>query len=211
MKLYYFPISTYSEKAVLALYEKQIEFTPEVVNLTTTDGRAAYEKVYPLGKVPLLIADDGRFVPESSIIIEYIDARSNKGPRLIPEDRDLARQTRFYDRIFDCYVNEPFQTIFFDGRRPEAERNPTNVARARHRLETVYKMLDKHFEKNEWAIGEHFTMAECAAGPALVGARMVQPFDSHKNLSRYFGRLVERPTFARVLEEAKPYLAKLMG
>ena len=144
-------------------------------------------------------------------IVEYLDTQLDRGPRLIPEDRELARRTRFFDRHFDLYVNEPALTIFFDGRKPEAERNPAAVAAARERLDTVYTMLDKHFEKGPWAVGEAFTLADCSAAPALAMARMMHPFDKHANLTRYLGRLVERPSFARVLTEAKPYVAKLMG
>jgi glutathione S-transferase len=211
MKLYYFPVSTFSQKALIALYEKGIKFTPEIVDFLSPEGKAAYKKVYPLGKVPLLVRDDGGFIPESSIIIEYLDTQFDAGPRLIPEDKELARRTRFYDRQFDLYVNEPTVTLFFDGRKPEAERNPAAAATARERLDLMFTMFDKHFEKHTWALGDTFTMADCAAAPALGLARMVHPFDKHTNLTRYFGRLVERPSYARVLDEAKPYIAKLMG
>jgi glutathione S-transferase len=211
MKLYYFPLSTYSQKALVALYEKGIKFTPEIVDLSSAEGRAAYKKIYPLGKVPLLVRDDGRLIPESSIIIEYLDTQLDAGPRLIPEDKELARITRFHDRQFDLYVNEPALTIFFDGRKPETERSPANVAAARERLDTMYGVLDRLLEHRTWAIGDVFTLADCAAAPHLALARMVHPFDKHANLTRYFGRLVERPSFARVISEAKPYMARLMG
>ena len=211
MKLYYFPISTYSHKALIALYEKNVPFEPEVANLGTAEGRAAYKKIYPLCKVPLLVTDEGRHIPESSIVIEYLDTHFDAGPRLIPTDKALARQTRFMDRMFDLYVNEPFQTIFFDARKPEAERSPSHVARARERLDVMYEFLDKHLDKKIWALGDEFTLADCAAAPALAGARMVHPFDRHANLTAYFGRLVERSSYARVVAEAKPWLAKLMG
>jgi glutathione S-transferase len=211
MKLYYFPLSTYSQKVLIALYEKGIEFTPEIVDLSSPEKRAAFREIFPLGKVPLLVRDDGWFVPESSIIIEYLDTQFDRGPRLIPEDKELARRTRFFDRMYDLYVDAPAVTIFLDARKPEPERNPAAVAAAREQLNTVYPQLDKHAEKETWAIGEAFTMADCSAAPALALARMVHPFDKYPNLTRYFGRLVERPTFARVLNEAKPYAAKLMG
>lgn len=212
MKLHYFPLSTYSQKALIALHEKEIPFTAEIVDFLTPEGRAAYKQIYALGKVPLLVLDDGHLIPESSIIIEYLDTHFDTGPRLIPADKDLARQTRFVDRVLDLYVNDTFQTIFFDGRKPEAERSPSAVEQARGRMKVAYEFLNKHLEKTgPWAMGDGFTMADCAAAPALAAARMVQPFDEHEHLTRYFGRLVERPTFARVLEEAKPYMARLMG
>jgi glutathione S-transferase len=212
MKLHYFPLSTYSQKALIALYEKGTDFTLEMVDFLSAEGRAAYKKIYPLGKVPLLVRDDGWIVPESTIIVEYIEQHHQGGTKLIPADPELARRTRFMDRMFDLYVNDPFQVIFFDARKPEAERSPTAVAAARERLDVMYEFLDKHLAKcGPWAVGEAFTMADCAAAPALTGARMVHPFDKHQNLMSYFGRLTERPSFARVLTETKPYVARLMG
>jgi glutathione S-transferase len=211
MKLYFFPLSTYSQKALVAFYEKGIDFTPEIVNLGTPEGRAAYKKFYPLGKVPVLVRDDGWLIPESTIIVEYLDTQIDKGPRLIPEDKELARRARFFDRQLDCYVTEPALSLFFDGRKPEAERNPTAAAAARDRLDVMYGWLDRHLEKNTWFVGDLYTLADCAAAPSLALARMMHPFDKHANISRYFGRAVERPSFARVLSEAKPHMAKLMG
>jgi glutathione S-transferase len=211
MKLYYFPLSTFSQKTLTAFYEKGVEFTPEMVDLSSNEARAAYKQLYPLGKVPLLVRDDGWLIPESTIIIEYVDTQLDTGPRLIPEDKELARRTRFLDRQLDLYVNEPAVTTFLDGRKPEAERNPANVAAARARLDQMYPYLDKHFEKKTWAVGDVFTMADCSAAPALALARIVHPFDKYANLTRYFGRLVERPSFARVVNEAKPLMSRLMG
>ncbi len=211
MKLYTFPLSTYSQKTLVALYEKGIDLTQELVNFREPESRAAYKKIYPLGKVPLLVRDDGWLIPESSIIIEYLDGLSDSGPRLIPDDKELGRRVRCYDRQFDLYVNDSATAIFFDGRKPESERSPSAVKAARERLDTVYPMIDKMVEKGPWVLGDTFTMADCAAAPALALARMMHPFDKYENLTRYFGRLVERPSFARVLTEVKPYVAALMG
>jgi len=211
MKLYYYPLSTFSQKALIAFHEKGIKFTAEVVDLANAEARAAYKQIYPLGKVPLLVRDDGWIIPESTIIIEYLDSQIDQGPRLIPDDKELARRTRFLDRQFDLYVNGAALEIFFDGRKPEADRHAPTVTAARARLDSMYPYLDKHFEKNTWAIGDMFTMADCSAAPALSLARMVHPFDKFPNLGRYFGRLVERPSYARVLADAKPYMARLMG
>ncbi|MBK8259417.1 MAG: glutathione S-transferase family protein [Polyangiaceae bacterium] len=211
MKLHYHPISSYSQKTLMAFHEKGVAFTPEIVDLFSPEGRAEYKKFYPLAKIPVLVLDNGWPIPESSIIIEYIDTHFDSGTQLIPADKDLARRARMFDRWFDQYVNEPFQKIFFDGRRPEDKRDPLGVTQARATLTTMYGMLDNHLAKNTWSVGDTFTMAECAAAPALAYARMIEPFDKHTHLTAYFGRLAERPSFLKVMEEAKPYLAKLMG
>lgn len=211
MKLYFHPLSTYSQKTLFALYEKNLSFTPEIVDLMNPEAQAAYKKVYPLGKVPLLVLDDGWVIPESSIIIEYIDTHFSSGPRLIPEDKELARRCRFHDRQFDLYVNEPFQKVFFDGMRPEAERDPKGVAAAKERLDIMYTYFDKHLASRPWALGDGFSMADCAAAPCLAYLQSTYPFARYPNVTAYWQRLAGRPAFKKVLAEAEPYLAKLMS
>ncbi|MFO0552357.1 MAG: glutathione S-transferase family protein [Polyangiaceae bacterium] len=212
MKLHYFPLSTYSQKTLTALHERQIDFEPVYVDLTTAEGRAAYKKIYPIGKIPLLVLDDGHLIPESTIIIEYIDKLpSAKGEALIPTEADAARQTRFYDRVFDQYVNNPFQKIFFDGRKPESERDPAGVAVAKEQLDISYKLADKTLAGKTWIMGDRFSMADCSLAPSLAYLRHTYPFDAYPNLVSYFGRVVERPSFAKVLAEAQPFIAKLMN
>jgi len=208
MKLYFHPVSSYSQKTVMAFYEKGASFDPVVVTLTDPVSKAQYLKVHPLGKLPLLVVEGGEWkIPESSIIIEYIDRHCTGGTRLIPEDLDLARQTRFRDRFFDLYITEPLTKIFFDGRRPEHERDPYGVMRARETLTTALGMLDERMAKNTWALGDDFSMADCAAAPALAYCRMLHSFDAHKNVAAYANRLLERPSFKRVQKEAEPYLS----
>jgi len=101
VKLYYNPLSTYSQKTLIALYEKQVAFEPVIVNLMSPEGQAEYEKLYPIGKVPMLVLDDDYKIPESTIIIEYLEGHVQSGTRLIPEGTDAARQVRFMDRMSD--------------------------------------------------------------------------------------------------------------
>jgi glutathione S-transferase len=211
MKLYYHPVSTYSQKTVMAFHEKKVAFTPEIVNLMTPEGRDAYKKIYPVVKVPLLVLDDGWLIPESTIIIEYLDTHHSSGTRLIPEDKELARRARFHDRQFDLYVNDTTATIFFDSRKPPEKKEPERVATAKGRLDVMFSYFDKHFAKNTWALGDVFSVADCAAAPPLGYLREVYPFDKHPNLKSYFGRLAERPSYAKVLAEAAPHLAKMMA
>jgi glutathione S-transferase len=212
MKLYYFPLSTYSQKVLIAFHEKGVAFTPEVVIPADPAQRAAYLKLNPFGKVPMLVLDDGHKIPESSIIIEYLeDHHGASGTRLIPAGKDEARQTRFHDRQWDLYVNNQTQTIFFDSRKPEKERSVAAVAAARSVLDIMYPMYDAHLAKRTWMMGDAFTMADCAAAPCLAYLRMLHPYEQHKNLSAYAARLMERPSFVKVQQEAAPFMAKLMG
>ena len=120
MKLYYHPLSGYSQKTIVAFYEKGLEFEGEIVELMDPESKGAYmQDVYPIGKVPFLIADDGRQIPESSIIIEYLENTYDSGTLLIPDDKHLARQVRFHDRMTDLYIQNQLGTIFFDTLKPE--------------------------------------------------------------------------------------------
>lgn len=210
MKLYFNPVSSYSQKTLTAFYEKNIDFDPVIVNLMDPAAREAYRGVNPLGKVPTLVLEDGVTIPESTTIIEYLEDHF-LGKQLIPTNKDLARETRFHDRNFDLYVNDPVAEIFFDGRKPPEARNAAGVAAAKVRLDILYKRYDEHFAKRTWAIGNEFTMADCAAAPAFNYGRMVYPFTQYPNLTAYVGRLVERPSFARVLKDAMPMLAAMQA
>ena len=209
MKLYHHPLSTYSQKVLIALYEKAIDFTPEIVNLMDDAERDAYRKIYPMGKIPLLVLDGGQWVPESSIIAEYLDTHFSNGPKLIPDDRDLSRQVRFKDRMYDLYLNESVAALVFEGWKPEAERNQELLARARYRIDVMYGFMEKNLESQTWTNGEHFTLGDCAAAPPLFYAQQTAPFDERPNIVAYWQRLTERPAIRRVLDEAAPYLAKL--
>jgi glutathione S-transferase len=210
MKLYYNPLSSYSQKVVLAFYEKNIQFTPEIINVMDPAARAGYAKVSPFGKIPLLVLDDGKKVLESTIIIEYLeDYHGSSGARLIPEDKDAAREARYLDRFFDFYINDAMQKVFFDGMKPEDQRDPRGVAAAKVTMDRAYTTADELLATRTWAVGETFSMADCSAAPALGYAKMVYPFEQYKNLTAYANRLSERPSVTRVRNEAAPFMAQL--
>jgi len=204
MKLHYNPLSTYSQKALIALYEKGVAFEPVLVSLMTPEGRAAYEAIYPLGKIPLLVVSDEHMVPESTIIIEYLEGHYPKqGTRLIPDGVDAARQVRFMDRMSDLYLNDPVATLLFEkfGFRKSTE---ADLATAAKQLRITYAHFDKRLAKQDWLCGNEFTMADCAAIPALFYAPQVAPFSDHANIVRYAARARQRPSYTRVLAEFVP-------
>jgi glutathione S-transferase len=195
-------------KAVTALYESGTPFTPKTVNLQDEAERAALVKLYPVGKFPVLRDEDRDLtVPESTIIIEHLAQQHPAAASLVPSDPKLALAVRAQDRFYDLYVHNQMQTIVGDRLRPANAKDPTGVAHARARLATSYDMIDRDMAGKTWAIGEQFTMADCAAAPALFYANKVQPFeDTHPKLLAYFTRLSERPSFRRALDEAEPYM-----
>ncbi len=207
LTLHFHPLSSFCWKVLVALYENDTSFTPHMVNLGNEAERAALLKLWPIGKFPVL-RDDARdrTIPETSIIIEYLDTYYPGRTRFIPADEKLALQTRLRDRFYDLYVHLSMQKIVGDRLRPAGEKDPHGVEEAKARLQSCYGMIDKEVAAKTWAMGEAFSLADCAAAPALFYASKVMPFgDSHKNLTAYFDRLTARPCFARVLKEAEPY------
>ena len=209
LKLYFHPLSSYCQKVLVALYENDTPFEPLIVDLGNEASRADFLKVWPVGKFPVL-RDDARdrTIPESSIIIEYLDLHYPGRTRLVPADGELAWQTRLRDRFYDFYVHEPMQKVVGDRLRPAGSKDPHGVTQARALLATAYGMIEQEMGSKTWAMGDTFSMADCAAAPALFYANLVMPFCvTHKNVAAYFARLMERPSFARAVEEAKPYFA----
>jgi glutathione S-transferase len=207
LKLYFHPLSSFCQKVLVAVYENDTPFEPHIVDLADEITTAEFKKLWPIGKFPVLRDEaKDRTVPESSIIIEYLGQHYPGRTQFVPADTELAWQTRLRDRFYDLYVHEPMQKVIGDRLRPAASKDPYGVEQAKARLQTAYGMIDQEMGTKSWAMGDAFSMADCAAAPALFYANLVMPFgDTHKNVAGYFDRLMERPSFARAVEEAKPY------
>ena len=209
LSLYYHPLSSFCQKVLIALYENETPFKPVLVDLGDAAANEEFKKIWPLGKFPVL-RDEARdrTIPESSIIIEYLAQYYPGKSALVPADADLARQTRLRDRFFDLYVNVRMQKIVTDRLRPAGMNDAYGVQQAREQLETAYVMIDQEMQTKTWAMGDAFSMADCAAAPALYFANLVAPFgQAHESTAAYLGRLMARPSFARAVKEAAPFLA----
>ena len=209
LKLYFHPLSSFCQKVLIALYENETPFVPHIVDLSNPVAAAEFKKIWPIGKFPVL-RDDARdrIIPESSIIIEYLDQHHPGATRFLPDDPELARQTRMRDRFFDLYLQVPMQKIVSDRLRPPDKKDAFGVEQARAQLQTALGMVDRDMAANTWAMGDTFGMADCAAAPALYYANLVAPFaGTHKNAAAYLERLLHRPSFARAVKEAEPHLA----
>ncbi|MGE0573571.1 MAG: glutathione S-transferase family protein [Reyranella sp.] len=213
LRLHFHPLSSYCHKVLIALYENETPFEKEIVDLGNEASAAAFRKLSPAGKMPVL-RDEARSetVPESSIIIEYLGRHYPGRIALIPGDADLALRTRLADRFYDCYVHDPVQRIVGDRLRPAGKGDPFGVETEKARLRRAYDLINQDMASRSWAVGEVFTLADCAAAAPLFYAGKLVPFaDSHRNLAAYFERLTRRPSYARVLEEARPYLSMFPG
>jgi glutathione S-transferase len=206
-KLYYHPLSSFCQKVLIALYENEIPFDGEITDVVSAEGRAAFVQIWPIVKFPVLSDEaTGQVVPESSIIIEYLQHHAPCKTALVPADPDRAHEVRLWDRFFDLHVNVPMQKVMGDRRRPDGQRDPFGVAEARDAIAAAYRVLDKALAGKPWAAGAEFSMADCAAAPALFYANMIAPFSEHGAVAAYFARLSERPSYARARREAEPYL-----
>lgn len=207
LTLYFHPLSSFCQKVLAALYENGTAFRPDLVNLGDPLDRARFLKIAPLGQFPVL-HDAARdvTVAESSIIIEYLDQHYPGATTLIPASAEAALETRRWDRFFDLAIHVPMQKIVGDWLRPADARDPVGVAAARARIATGYDIIEREFAGRRWALGDRFSMADCAAAPALYYSRLVEPFSlRHGVAGAYFERLMQRPSVARTVREGDPY------
>jgi glutathione S-transferase len=208
LELYYHPLSSYCWKALIALYENATPFQPHPVDLGDPAARAELEKLWPIRKFPVLRDHArNRVIPEASIIIEYLAVYYPGQLQLVPEQLELGWELRLWDRFFDLYVHAPMQKAVSDALRPVKDKDPVGLEQARAELQTAYAIIDERMATRAWALGDTFSMADCAAMPALHYGSFVVPLTSFEHASAYLGRLLQRPAVQRVLAEAEPYRA----
>jgi glutathione S-transferase len=213
LTLHYHPLASYCWKVLIALYENDTPFEGHVVDLMDEAEAKAFRRYSPMGKMPALQdGAHGRTIVETSVIIEYLD-RHYPGPtRFLPEDPEEALRVRFAERFFDFYVQDLMSKIVTDKIRPEGNNDHFGVEKARAELATAYDAIEARLPQGMWPEREAFTLADCAALPALFYAGKVQPFaETHPRLAAYYDRLARRPSFKRVLEEAEPYFRLFPG
>lgn len=204
-RLYAHPFSSYSQKALVALYENGTPF--EYRNLEDPQANAELTALWPMRRFPVLV-DGDRTIIEATCVIEYLEVHYPGPVKLIPEDRDAALEVRMLDRFFDNYISTPQQKFVFNELRPAADRDPYGVEEARAMLETSYAWLDARMATREWAAGDAFSLADCAAAPFLFYADWTHAIDPRfAHVRAYRERLLARPSFRRAVEEARPFRA----
>ena len=203
LQLFAHPFSSYCQKVLVALWENDIPFTYR--HLEDADAAAERASLWPIGKFPVLL-DAGQTVVESSIIIEHLDLHHPGPIRLVPEDRGAALEVRFMDRFFDNHVMDAMSKPVFEALKGERGRKDEALAEAGQALDTAYAWLEERLQGRRWAAGADFSMADCAAAPALFYADWVHPIGEHfGRLRGYRAQLLARPSFARAVEEGRPY------
>lgn len=207
LTLHIHPLASFCHKVLIALYENGTAFKTNVVDFADPGSAAALLEKWPVGKIPVLHdAAAGRTIPETSIIIEYLQDRHPGPVRLLPDDPERRLDVRLWDRFYDLHVSVPMQKIVIDRIRPQGANDAHGVAEARATLDTAYGMIETRMRGRTWATGEDFTMADCAALPALFFASVVHPFaPAQAETAAYLERLLRRPSVRRVLAQAQPY------
>lgn len=205
LALYGHPFSSYTQKALIALYENGTPFELRCIGPDTPEHAAHWLQLWPIAKFPVLV-DGQRSVAETSIIIEYLQL-SHPGPvRLLPDDPLAALEVRFLDRFFDLHVMSPVQHAVGGALSGDPLKRREGLEEAVAKLELAYAWLDGQLASKTWAAGHDFTLADCAAAPSLFYADWTHRIaDTYPNVQAYRSRLLARPSFARAVEEARPY------
>lgn len=210
LTLYLHPLSSYCHKALIALYEKDAPFKPHLVNLGEEKSRAEFKAIWPVGKFPVL-RDGERIVPESTVIIDYLEQHYPGPVKLIPDAPEAARDIRAIDRFYDLHIHTHMQKIIGDRIRPADKKDPYGVEQARTAMNTALAMVEKDMGARAWAAGDAFSLADCAAAPALFYIdKAIAPLSGpYPHLAAYLERLKARPSYARALVEAEPFMHML--
>jgi glutathione S-transferase len=197
------PFSSYTQKVLIPLWADDTPFDYRVVAPDHPENVEELKRHSPFGQFPLLI--DGEFALfESTPIIEYLQ-ECHPGPNTWIPAGALGRRVRFFDRFFDLHVMNNMQAVVGDALRPEESRDPYGVAKYRARLHVAYDWLEGQIG-NAWAVGDAFTLADCAAAPSLFYADWVEEIGPERpRLSAYRARLLEHPTVVRAVDEGRPY------
>jgi glutathione S-transferase len=205
LQLFGHPFSSYTMKALIALYENETPFDFRILGPDQPENSAELARRWPIARFPLLV-DGETTVFETSAIIEHLAAFHAGSMPLIPADAKAAVPIRMLDRVFDSHVMSPMQVIVSDARRPEEARDSYGVSQARTSLDTIYAWLDHTLAGRQWAAGDAFTLADVAAAPALFYADWAHPIGADRTtLKAYRARLLARPSFARCIDDARPY------
>jgi glutathione S-transferase len=203
LELFGHPFSSYTWKALIPLWADETPFEYRKV-FEDPEASADLAAVWPLAKFPTLV-DNGHVIPEATCIIEHLQAHHPTHNVWIPEG-DLGRRIRFLDRFFDLYVQGNMQPSVNHAMRPEGKGDEYGAELGRKNLATAYDWLEANLPDSGWAAGDSFTLADCAAAPALFYADWVERIgDSRPKLNAYRARLLAHPQVSRAVEEARPY------
>lgn len=204
LQLFAHPFSSYCQKVLIALWADGTPFEYRMLDGDHPDNMAELKRRWPFALFPMLV-DDGETVVETTPIIEHLQAR-HPGRNIWIPDGELGRRIRFLDRFFDQYVMNTMTVSVFNALRPEGSRDPFGVEHALGKLRIAYDWLEENLGEGPWAVGDAFTLADCAAAPSLFYADWVEEIGPDRpRLSAYRARLLAHPQVSRAVDEARPF------
>lgn len=204
LKLFLHPFSSYSQKAVMAFYENGIAFEPMIIGEDAAVA-STFAGLSPVGKFPVL-TDGSTAIFEATSIIEYLDAVHPGPTRFVPPEAAHALEVRMLDRFFDNYIHHPTQEIVGQAIRPDGSPDSFAIASAKTLMTKALGWLETRMVGREWAVADRFTLADCAAAPALFYADWAAGIaETFPNVRAYRARLLARPSYARAVDEARRY------
>ncbi|ESE42287.1 glutathione S-transferase family protein [Shewanella decolorationis] len=199
MELFYHPLSRYSQKVLIALYEKQANFYPRITDLRDPFARQTFQQFYPPAKLPLLKTQEGQLIPESSIIIEYLDRHFSNSTELLPAEPERNLAVRLFDRIIDNDINNPLFQL--EKLKILPEGNEFEIKQIEKQMFIQFQRLDAHLSQNHWVCGDSFTLADCALIPCLSYSFAHLNLLDLDELVRYWQQAQLRGAWMLVLEE----------
>lgn len=206
LQLFAHPFSSYCQKVLIALWADGTPFEYKMLDGDHPDNMAELKRRWPFALFPMLV-DDGETVAETTPIIEHLQAR-HRGPNIWIPEGELGRRVRLLDRFFDLYVMNSMTVPVFNAIRPAESRDPHGVELALTKLRTAYDWLEQNLGDGPWAVGEAFTLADCAAAPSLFYADWVEEIGPDRpRLAAYRARLLAYPQVSRAVDEARPFRA----
>jgi glutathione S-transferase len=196
MKLLATPTSPYARKVRIVLAEKKIDCELEYESPWEPGNTVAGKN--PLGKVPVLVLDDGTRLFDSRVIVEYLDTVSPVG-RLIPEPSRQRIAVKRWEALADG-VCDAVAATFLERKRPARQQDKGWIARQADKIERGVAELAAELAERPWCNGEAYSLADVALGCALGYLDLRYPeLDwraAHPNLARHFEKLGSRPSFA---------------
>jgi glutathione S-transferase len=200
MKLFGTPGSPYVRKARLALEEKHIAYEYVLAPAATRETQVV--PLNPLGKIPVLLADDGRAVYDSAVIVEYLDGVVAE-PRLIPQAFDARIEVKRWEALGDG-IADATVLISHDYRKPDAKRESAEWYEKQHqKIQRGLAVMSKDLGRREFCFGGSFTLADIAAGYALGYLDQALPElnwrKPYPTLSQLAARLAARDSFRKTL------------
>ncbi|HEX5539604.1 MAG TPA: glutathione S-transferase N-terminal domain-containing protein [Methylophilaceae bacterium] len=195
MKLLYSLTSPYARKVRIVAAEKRIEIEMSAVVLSAPD--SPVNDLNPLGKIPVLVLDDGETLFDSRVIAEYLDNRTPVA-HLLPQDTNQRILVKRWEALADG-VCDAAVLMLNESRRPENLQDPAAIAKQMGKVERGLKVLSNDLGKSKWCVNETFSLGDialsCLLGFLELRCKNINWQEQYPNLARHYARMLKRPSF----------------